>query len=41
MDKKLGEQIIIDKEEYKIKHPLIERWFRCWLLQEKKGKLYL
>ncbi|QLY78772.1 flagellar assembly protein FliW [Clostridium intestinale] len=25
MDKKLGEQIIIDKEEYKIKHPLIER----------------
>lgn len=24
-DKKLGEQVIIDKEEYKIKHPLIER----------------
>lgn len=24
-NKKLGEQVIIDKEEYKIKHPLIER----------------
>lgn len=24
-NKKLGEQVIIDREEYKIKHPLIER----------------
>ena len=27
--KNLGEQIIVDKEKYKIKHPLIKEWYKC------------
>ena len=29
VNENLGEQVIIDKEKYKIKHPLVKEWYKC------------